>query len=358
MRTPARSLLRLAAAAVVAAAAGSATAATVWIFGDSLSDPGNLRAATAGRFPPPFEVAPDPPYPDGRRTNGDNWASYLDRDFRHATLRNAAVAGAIAGEFQYELAPSVFVPIDNLNDITVFGVQAAVGQAPALLPDVIGLQQQVARFSGTSSPADIGVFWIGANDFFASTLAPVLPTAAEVVDNIKDAARAVNAKGIETLVMGNLPDLGATPLARRSGLDALLSARTLQFNALLATAAQDLMTELPGFGVQIVDIHSAFDAVLADPAAYGLSNITDPCIPDGAQRVPPDPFPIPVTPTVPNCGDPNRYVFFDLVHPTTVLHREIANEFAPFLAAADVTLPGTLLLVAAGGLLLRVDRPG
>ena len=201
---------KLTIAAALLIAAGSASAGNVWVFGDSLTDPGNLRAATAGQFPPPFEVAPDPPYPDGRRTNGNTWVNYLEEDFSRARFSNAAVAGAIAGEFLYELAPSVFVPIDNLNDITVFGVQNAVGQVPHLLPDVIGLQEQVLRFSGAQAPDDIGVFWIGANDFFAATLAPVMPVPALVVEDIKTAARAVNAKGIDTLVVGNLPDLGKT----------------------------------------------------------------------------------------------------------------------------------------------------
>ena len=116
------------------------------------------------------------------------------------------------------------------------------------------------------------------------------------------------------------------------------------------------MTEIPGFAVQIVDIYSAFNAVLADPGAFGITNTTDPCIPDGSQRMPPDPFPIPVTPTLPNCGDPNTYVFYDLVHPTTVLHREIANEFAPFLASANVAAPGVLWLLMLGGASLVTGR--
>lgn len=337
-------VIRPIAAAACLMASTTASAAGIWIFGDSLTDPGNLRAATAGAFPAPFEIAPDPPYPAGRRTNGNTWANYLEEDFTRASFTNSAVAGALAGGFDYELAPGVVFPVDNLNDVTAFGLQLATSQPPALLPGVDGLQRQTLEFSGTSSARDIGVFWIGANDIFAPTVDPtVVPHPAMIVDNIKTAAREVHGKGIQTLVVGNLPDLGATPLATVAGASALFSGATLQFNALLDAAALELMAELPDLTVQVVDIYSAFNDVLANPGDLGIVNTTDACIPD-----------IVVVPTSPACGNVNEFVFYDLVHPTTVMHRAIADEFSPFLASANVSAPASLwLLLVGAGLLIR-----
>lgn len=337
-----------------------ASASTIHVFGDSLTDEDSLAAATAGQLPPPFDIPPDPPYTNGRRSNGNVWTDYLREDFTRATITNVAQSGAIAGSFNYQLAPSVNVPIDNFNDITIFGVQSAAGVAPQLLPDVIGLQEQVNRFAGTSAADDIGVIWIGANDFLASTVAPIIRTPIEVVEDIKTAARSLNTKGIQSLVLGNLPDLGKTPVAALSGIQSELTGATLLFNALLANAVVELMNEIPGFQVQLVDVFSAFEQMLANAASLGITNTTDPCIPPGPLRNPADPFLLPVTPYVPTCGDPNNFVFYDLVHPTTVVHREIANVFAPFLATADVPLPGViwLMLIGLGGMKVVSLRRG
>jgi hypothetical protein len=57
-----------------------------------------------------------------------------------------------------------------------------------------------------------------------------------------------------------------------------------------------------------IDIFSAFHDVVADPGAFGFSNVTDPCF-DGT--------------TV--SGDPDEYLFWDGVHPTTKGHRVLAG---------------------------------
>ncbi len=93
-------------------------------------------------------------------------------------------------------------------------------------------------------------------------------------------------------------------------------------------------------GVATVDVIGLFNAVLANPTAYGLSlglNITNACLGSGA--------PDPSGPTT--CND---FAFFDTIHPTTQVAAILGNAF--ILAVPE---PGTGMLLALGliGLALR-----
>ncbi len=71
----------LTAAVLALLSAVSAQAATTHyssavIFGDSLSDNGNLYALTSGR-----SGQPQPPYFEGRTSNGPVWADHIAADF-------------------------------------------------------------------------------------------------------------------------------------------------------------------------------------------------------------------------------------------------------------------------------------
>src|SRR6478735_1468964 len=81
------------AAAVVAGTASAASYTGAVFFGDSLSDPGNLFAATGGQAPPP-------PYWEGRTSNGPVWAEHVADDFTAKGLptHNYAYAFATAVE--------------------------------------------------------------------------------------------------------------------------------------------------------------------------------------------------------------------------------------------------------------------
>jgi phospholipase/lecithinase/hemolysin len=64
----------------------------------------------------------------------------------------------------------------------------------------------------------------------------------------------------------------------------------------------------------------------SNPAAYGFTNVTDPCF-NGV--------------TV--CADPNQYLFWDDIHPTAAADVFLGAEFA-----AAVPEPSTSVLVFAG----------
>ena len=48
-----------------------------YVFGDSLSDTGNIFTATEGLTNPETAVPPNPPYAPGRFSNGDIWVDFV-----------------------------------------------------------------------------------------------------------------------------------------------------------------------------------------------------------------------------------------------------------------------------------------
>lgn len=250
---------------------------TVVMFGDSLSDNGNLYAADN-------DAVPSSTYYQGRFSNGPVWVEYLaDEALLNCILVDNAFAGA-----------------------------ETTGNPPP------GLVQQVALFTGAVPLPDNALFiiWIGANDFLGGGA-----DYEASVDNIEDALDALALFGVENVLILNLPNLGATP--RMLALDPQEAAAATQltqaFNAELGSAIDDFIADNPDIIVYEMDIYSLFEDVLADPNQYGFTNATE------------------VSPnyTVPdNFDNSDGYVFWDDIHPTTETHEEIASQVYQLLVPA------------------------
>jgi phospholipase/lecithinase/hemolysin len=242
---------------------------TVVVFGDSLSDNGNLYALDPDNVP--SEV-----YYQGRFSNGPVWVEYLtDTDMLDCTLDDNAYAGA-----------------------------KTQGTTPP------GLVEQVANYVGSATLPDNALFvvWIGANDFLGGST-----DFGASVSNIAEALDDLAAFGAESILILNLPDLGATPrmLSGDPAAAAGATALTQAFNTALAGAVDVFEAANPDITVYELDIYALLNAIAADPADYGLTNVTD------------------ISPnyTVPNEFDNSAgYAFWDDIHPTTEAHEEIAYQ--------------------------------
>ena len=297
-------IFRLAAVAVllVLSQVGGGHAATLtglyssfYVFGDSLSDPGNL-----GPLPPV--------YPDGRFTDGEVWAQPLARDFLPNRTRNFAIGGGTALGDR---------PNDLDAQITAF--TGAVGA---------GLLELGSR--------PLAAIWMGANDVFGLISDPA-DAAAKVVETIDGLATDF---GIRDFVVFSLPDQGETPQIRARGPDAqaLVTARSLAFNAAFAGGLEDLEAADPALNLYRIPVFELFNEVLADPGIYDLDSATIPCV----VPLPTDP------PTASICDTPERFAFYDGVHPNSVLHAEISG----IVAVAAIPLPGAAPLLLGGVLIL------
>ncbi len=258
----------------------------IYIFGDSLSDPGNLFSITEGAFPSA------PPYPQQRFSNGLVWSEYFMlklglnlTPFTHSSPSgdgiNFAVGGATTGDI-------------NVNGATFPSLQQ---QLNTFIKPLNQAQQQ-------ANSEALYILWAGANDYLGGQMTtPVHP-----VTNLSQAIESLYQVGARHILVFNLPELGDTPLARHS--EGVSSSQLNQLsnahNALLKTAVAELRQSLRGIQLGLVDIQGLFKMVIANPRQFGLTNVTDSCI-------------------VVACSDSDQYLFWDQLHPTTYAHQIIAE---------------------------------
>ncbi len=273
------------------------------IFGDSLADTGNLAKLSGGLFPP------NPPYFNGRLSNGPLWVEYLapELGLNPRQITNLAVSGATSGRSN---VASLVAAGQNLSQ----NIIQQLNQLPGMLNQIDLFANQLAA-SGTAAapkalanPKALYVVWAGANDFLTLPQDPVaaIQSVLASVGNITKAVSTLAGLGAKTIVVPNLPNLGVTPFAAARNLIPQATAFSTAFNALLQGELGSLETNL-GIDIVHVDVFSLSQAIANRPREFGFTNITTPLFQAK-------------TPT-----NPDNFVFADDFHPTTAVHRLISN---------------------------------
>jgi phospholipase/lecithinase/hemolysin len=299
-----------------------------YVFGDSLSDVGNVFLATTNA---PTGQEPVSPYVGGQFSNGPVWAQDLA-----GRLGLPALAPSLAGGTDY-----------------AFG-GATTGSPFTNSTDVPNLEQQVGAYlsSSQNTPSNsnaLYAFSIGANDLFAIlggqtgglTPAQAAGAAAQVVAN---EAAALAAAGAKKLVLFDVPDLGQTPGV--TALGPIASAAASALSGFFDQAVlQDLApVEAAGLTVYDLNTYALIDDAVQNPLTFGFFNVTDPCWTGGFSGGPGT-----VCSTVPAGQD--TYLFWDDVHPTAAGHL-LVSDAALTALGLPVPEPSTwaMLLVGFGGL--------
>ncbi len=297
---------------VVGAVASSGWAMTfdqLIIFGDSLSDTGNVFTIT-GR------TAPQPPYFNGRFSNGPVWVERFAERLG-VPMPTASLLGG--GNYAYGGADTGF-------GTSVRGTPNISEQVSAYLA---GLG------SATAGRNDLFVVWGGSNDFANAPLRGVSVADTVPLDSVtnlaNDIVRLAN-KGAEQFMVPNLVPLGQTPGFRGTSDEAVLDAKVEEFNALLDVALDEIESTLNNVTVFRYDVFGLFGEIASVPINFGLTNLTDRAF-SGFLGVPGS--------VVPN---PDEYLFWDWNHPTTVTH-EILGQRAFNVVIPE---PNTVVFAAIG----------
>jgi len=309
----------LASLALVSANAAAGSPHRFVVFGDSLSDPGNAFVLTRNLEIPPFDsLIPDAPYARGALhfSNGPTWVEQLS--LIDHTLPTAG--------------PALLVPVVFSN--------YAVGGARARPAGVFDLSTQVSLFVRDfhgKGPDALYIVFAGGNDLRDAlqslALDPTGATAATILQaalaSIRDNLLTLHAAGAHRFLVPNAPDISLAPAVRLLGPAAQGAARlfSAQFNAGLEATLRGLESAI---GVEIVrlDVFGLLNQLVATPAAFGLVDVTDPCI---ALNTRANAF----------CAKPDTFLFWDGIHPTKAVHRLLAQRADAALNAAAT--------VAAGG---------
>lgn len=264
------------------------------VFGDSLSDNGNAFAASRHAEPP------SPPYFDGRFSNGPVWVERFAQTFGLEMKpaadggRNYAVGGAKTGS-----------GVDSLkNQVSTFLV----------LHSLDGLRQD-----------DLFVVFGGGNDLSDAVGNPdAASIVAEAAGNVRDIIEDLAHRGAVNFLVPNLPNKGLSPGARGRGTTQEEQALSTAFNIALGAVLDDVGSRL-AVNIIRVNLFDLAQNVVAMPAAFGFSNVTDPCLAETSTGSA-------------VCDTPDSHLFWDAIHPTARGHDLIAS--AALAAYQLIATPG------------------
>lgn len=326
MRSRMRKALTISMFVIAFPAAESALATTyssLVVFGDSLADTGNnALAIDVGLWQPAFQPGdrtstpipdnsfdPDLPYASNRYSNGPVWTDYL------------------ASGMGFRLQPSLLPGGNNY----AFGgaLSGPGGQVPSIL-DQMGMY-----LAGTGGHAQSDALYIveaGGNDVRAAlaTHDPVaiLHAIGAYSDNIQSVVASLIGAGARNILVADVPDIGKVPSIQALGPQ--IAAQASAISAAMNAGLSAKLGALPSLGadIDILDLFGLLDELVANPARFGFSDVTDACAASQA------------------CIDnPAGTFFWDGLHATTAGAMTIA--YAAEVAIGALPEPAPALLFAA-----------
>lgn len=278
---------------------------TIVIFGDSLSDTGNVAHLSEAKYgirvPGPFVD-----YTDGRFTDGFDTIPAAQKYF-----------GIWVEQFAASLPahPAVTDSLDHGTDYAYGFATTGNGTSTLNLDATHSVQienigQQITDYLATHPKIDshtLFIIWGGAIDLLnAQSTTDVINAAIRQTLNIQ---RLINA-GATQILVPNLPALGLTPRLNGSVTTSLpANAATVLYNSWLATGIAVLHDFYPRRHFYQLNVFSLFNKVVASPSAFGLENVTGSA--QGQFTV-----------------NPDTWLFWDDLHPTTRGHNILATAAA------------------------------
>lgn len=140
-------------------------------------------------------------------------------------------------------------------------------------------------------------------------------------------------RGARRVVVANMPNISLTPdavaaEASSPGSQLLTDAMARAFNAALQEGLRGKE------GVLLVDLYQHSTDQAAQPAAYGLSNVSAPACSTSSPANPLQGYSLTCTSASVIAGDVSRYLYADAVHPTPYGHQLFAQRVSQELSRA------------------------
>ena len=309
----------------LASTASAVNYSNLYVFGDSLSDTGNLQT-----------FSQDPQVPS-RFTNGPVAVEVLAAQLGLSISNALHLTGAQYG-----------------NNFAVAGAVAIDEDGDETTPD-INLPTQVnsyLAFNGyQADPNALYVVMIGGNDIRAART--IMETAEygarkaakqrirQATSSIKAQLQKLAGAGAQNIMVVNAPDIGAIPETDLAAMQLLAIAETkresrianklekitgifsAKYNSRLSRVVNKVEREF-NLDITEVDLSEFLSDTIENPEMYGITNTEDACIyvfsQGGAFN--------------PECNL-ETFVFFDEIHPTTAIHQRAGVSLLQALTTND-----------------------
>ena len=349
-RAAVRALLGATALSLLATAASAQTFSRVVSFGDSLTDNGNFfkfSLLTKGVGSPPA------PYFQGRFSNGPTYAERLAATINAGATSNffTPIPG-LTNNVNYAFGGARTDTVGGVNGLTQIpsallagtGITAPVINAPP------GVPVQIESYLNRSGPTKFGsndlvTVFAGANNIFnfldtsvggandPTKAGFILPTQASITvmtgtaaQDVANSVKTLSNAGARTIVVPNLPDIGATPSFNGTTAGSQAgSLATFTFNQALTTTLSGVAASSPGTNIILVDTFGLFSAITANPSAFGYANVTASCVAT-------------VACVTGSAAVQNTYLFWDGVHPTATGQALFAAALQQYIYAPTLAL--------------------
>ncbi len=266
---------------------GSKEPKQIFIFGDSLSDNGNLYEFSKGKVPSSQQNF------QGRATNGQVWTEYLNKlgtDTKN--IHNFAIGGATTG------------------------TQNIISEYP-------GIDFEINKFTSgsmTINHDDLFILWVGTNDYIKLATT----NSKQVVDNVSQTVDTLINKGAHNIAVANLIDLGKIPWHGNSEAASSFTTATNNHNRQLNAALSTIAANNPNVKIIPLDFNSLFKEIIAEPQKYGFTNVTDSYTDSNAKTL---------------GHNPDEYLFWDVIHPSKRAHQLIAEYAIAAMNASSAVVP-------------------
>jgi phospholipase/lecithinase/hemolysin len=313
-------------------------------FGDSLSDNGNIYTFTraAHKVLPVVPIIPqNPPYHEGRFSNGNVWVELLAHAMDVRLVDHAYGGSWIESVWD----SSQIVPFSLSQQVNFY-----------LVENVLDFHKDRHLF----------VIWSGANDYLQGR-EDIEYATDNSVKELKKNMESLIYHNARTLLVLTLPDLSQLPEIMQKGPDAVLTAKKLSetHNRKLLAMIDDLRKKNDKAKIVVVDIMPYFRDAILHPENFRLKNVKDACF-GGGYYLDPKLMNMQEVKAAKDinldlmtnvslrtaymnaklallgnnvCEAPDEYMFWDQVHPTRIIHQVIAILALTVLNENDVYGP-------------------
>lgn len=288
----------------------------LFVFGDSLSDTGNLASLSPINFP---------------------WPYYQNR------VSNGPLAVDVLAE-QRDLSAEASLHLVSTSGGGNFAVDGAKAGDSDRVDLAAQLQAHLDRHSGQVDVSALYVVMIGGNDVRSARNSGSPTEAQAIVGNavaaIQQTLSTLLQKGVTKLLVVNVPDIGRIPETIEKGQldpDIVLRSTQLsrQFNAALGSVIAALQLQYGEVLVEF-DLFTYFNQLLDNAASHGFTITDEGCFNPGDYSFHPDCFSF-------SGIKFDNFVFFDSIHPTARTHLLIGKALDMALqepaSDTDVIMP-------------------